>query len=242
MTRPELSFVIPVFNESLTLERTFSELVPFLEGLERSFEIVCVDDGSRDDSPRLLAAAAEKDPRIRLFALPANRGKGAAVRLGVLESQGDHVFFLDADLSTPLEETLPFLANLESGCDVVLGNRRAPGSKLSRRQPWLRERLGRGFTWLTQALLAPGVHDFTCGFKGFRREAARSVFERSTLDGWAFDAELVVIAQEQGLKLAQLPVAWKHEDDTKVRLLAAVTGSLADLVRIFVKRKLGRYR
>ena len=239
---PGLSVVIPVYNEALVLERTFAELVPFLEDLGRDFEIVCVDDGSADRSAEILAAAAERDPRIRWERLPENRGKGAAVRAGVRAAGGERVLFLDADLSTPLEETRGFLGALDSGYDVAIGNRRAPGSEITRRQPWLRESLGKGFTVLTRTLLAPGVHDFTCGFKCFRAEAAHAIFERSTLDGWAFDAELVVIAQELGLKLVQLPVAWKHEDDTKVRLGSAVLGSLRDLVVIFARRLRGRYR
>ena len=239
---PGLSVVLPVYNEALVLEGTFRALIPFLEQLGRSFEIVCVDDGSADDSPRLLAEAARADPRVRVETLPKNRGKGAAVRQGVLLARGEVVLFMDADLSTPLEETRGFLGALDSGYDVAIGNRRAPGSNIDRHQPWLRETLGKGFTILTRTLLAPGVHDFTCGFKAFRAEAARRIFERSTLDGWAFDAELVVIAQEQRAKLVQLPVTWRHEDDTKVRLGAAVLESLWELFTIWRNRMAGRYR
>ena len=160
----------------------------------------------------------------------------------MLAAAGRFVFFLDADLSTPLDETGAFLAALESGSDVVIGNRRVPGAEITRHQPKLRETLGKGFTLLVNLLLAPGVHDFTCGFKAFRHDAAQRVFERSSLDGWAFDAELVVIAQVQNLKLAQLPVSWHHEDDTKVRLLAAVVGSLIEVGQISLRRLAGRYK
>ncbi|MEX1025441.1 MAG: dolichyl-phosphate beta-glucosyltransferase [Planctomycetota bacterium] len=240
--RPELSVVLPVYNEALVLESTFSVLVPFLEALGRSFEIVCADDGSSDRSPAILAAAAKNDARIRVEALPANRGKGAAVRAGVLAARGERIVFMDADLSTPLEELHAFLRALDAGFDVVIGNRRAPGSKITRHQPWLRETLGKGFTMLTRTFLAPGVHDFTCGFKGFLAEPARAIFRRSTLDGWAFDAELVVISQQLGYRLEQVPVRWHHEDDTKVRLGAAVFGSLGELASIAWKRARGVYR
>ena len=239
---PGLSVVLPVYNEAQVLDPTLTTLIPFLEGLGRSFEVLCVDDGSRDGSGEILAAWAAREPRVRVETLAENRGKGAAVRHGVLAAEGELILFMDADLSTPLAETPGFVGALDSGYDVAIGNRRAPGSDIRRHQPWLRETLGKGFTVLTRSLLAPGVHDFTCGFKCFRREAARSIFARSTLDGWAFDAELVVIAQELGLKLVQLPVAWHHEDDTKVRLGAAVLGSLRDLFTIWRRRMAGRYR
>jgi glycosyltransferase involved in cell wall biosynthesis len=239
---PALSIVLPVYDEGRTLEATFGALLPFLDGLGRTFEVVCVNDGSTDDSAAKLARAAERDPRVRVLDLSRNRGKGAAVRAGMLAARGDLALFMDADLSTPLEEIPRALGALESGYDVVLGNRRSPGSRITRRQPKLREFFGRGFTLLTRLALAPGVQDFTCGFKGFTREAARAVFERSTLNGWAFDAELVVIAQEQDLRLVQVPVLWRHEDDTKVRLVNAILVSLVDLARIFAMRLGGRYR
>ena len=242
MPAPGLSLVVPLYNEAQVIEDSLRALVPYLEGLGRSFEIVLVDDGSIDGSRAILERAAAADGRLRVVVHPANRGKGAAVRTGVEASEGDAVLFMDADLSTPLEEMPGFLGALDSGYDVVLGNRRAPGSRITRRQPLLRETLGKGFTTLTRLLLAPGVHDFTCGFKAFRRGAAQAIFGRSTLDGWAFDAELVVIAQEQGLKLAQVPVRWHNEDDTKVRLLGAVLGSLRDLGVIFWRRARGKYR
>ncbi|QDU69057.1 dolichyl-phosphate beta-glucosyltransferase [Engelhardtia mirabilis] len=239
---PALSVVLPIYQEEPVLDGTLTALVAFLEDLGRSFEIVGVDDGSRDRSLEILRRWAARDHRIRAEALPVNRGKGAAVRAGVLASRGRAVLFMDADLSTPLEEMHGFLGALDSGYDVVLGNRRAPGSNIERHQPWIRELLGKGFTFVTRHLLAPGVQDFTCGFKAFRREAAEQIFERSTLDGWAFDAELVVIASAKGYKLAQVPVRWRHDDDTKVRLLHAVFGSARELVVIFWRRLRGEYR
>jgi len=238
----DLSVVLPVFDEARVLEGTFVQLVPHLEELGKSFEVVCVDDGSSDGSWEILQRLAAADERVRVERLPENQGKGAAGRKGMLAAEGELVVFMDADLSTPLDEMVGFLGALESGYDVVIGNRRAPGSEITRHQPWVRETLGRGFTVLTRLLLAPGVHDFTCGFKGFRRDAARRIFARSSLNGWAFDAELVVIAHALGLKLAQVPVAWHDEEGTKVRILQAVLGSLRELIVIGWKRMKGDYR
>lgn len=242
MTRPDLSIVLPVYNEEQVLDATFEVLIPFLEGLDRTFEVICADDGSSDRSPEILARLAQADPRIKVETLEQNRGKGAAVKVGVLAATGERVIFMDADLSTPLDEIVPFLGALDSGYQVVIGNRRAPGSNITRHQPWIRETLGKGFTVLTRILLAPGVHDFTCGFKGFTREAAQKIFRRSTQNGWAFDAELVVISQELGYRLAQVPVKWHHEDDTKVKLGAAVFGSLKELSVISLNRARGVYQ
>ncbi len=239
---PQVSIVLPIYNEASVLEENLGRVVVHMEALGRSFELVCVDDGSSDASLSILEAFQARDPRLRFTGLPSNQGKGAAVRQGMLLAEGEAVIFMDADLSTPLDEVAGFLGALDSGYDVVIGNRRAAGSEITRHQPWIRETLGRGFTLLTNALLAPGVRDFTCGFKAFKQAASQSIFKRSTLNGWAFDAELVVIAKEQGLKLAQVPVAWHDEDGTKVRILNAVLGSLKDLIWIASKRIRGQYR
>lgn len=248
--QPFLTFVVPVFNEERVLPTSLRTLADFLDAFvaeagraPRAWQLLLVDDGSKDGSVALIEAFQQDHPdlQVDLRRLPENRGKGAAVRDGMLHAAGEYVFFLDADLSTPLDETAGFVGALESGYEVVIGNRRVPGAQITRHQPKLRETLGKGFTLLVNLVLAPGVHDFTCGFKGFTNAAAKTVFERSSLDGWAFDAELVVIAQAQNLKLAQVPVRWHHEDDTKVRLVAAVLGSLVELAQITWRRWTGKY-
>ena len=242
MPAPALSVVLPIYDEEAVLEKTFAQLVPALRDLVPSYEIVCVDDGSRDRSAELLKELAERYEHVRLFFLPENRGKGAAVRRGMLEAEGERQLFMDADLSTPLSEIGRFLGALDSGHQVVIGNRHAPGSQITRHQPLIREVLGKCFTLMTRLMLAPGVNDFTCGFKAFEREAAREIFRRSTQNGWAFDAELVLIAHLKGFKLAQLPVEWHHEEGTKVRLASAVLGSLRELFAIKWRHLRGGYR
>lgn len=237
-----LSFVIPVFNESGVIGQTMHAVRDHAEALGRgSFEVVLVDDGSRDDSVAEMETTRGDDERFRIERLGANRGKGAAVREGVLRSKGDYVFFLDADLSTPLEEVERFLPLLEEGADFVLGNRKARESQVLKRQPKWREMLGRAFTLFARVLLAPPIQDFTCGFKGFRREAAHAVFERSTLDGWAFDAELVVIARCLGYRIEQRPVTWINCPSSKVRVVTAVFGAGFDLLRLTWRRVVGTY-
>ncbi len=242
MPAPALSVVIPIYNEEAILEETFAQLVAVLDDIVPSYEIVCVDDGSTDRSPNLLKELAESYAHVRIFFLPENRGKGAAVRRGMLEAIGDKQLFMDADLSTPLSEIERFLGALAAGHEVVIGNRHAPGAHITRHQPRIREVLGKGFTLLTRIFLAPGVNDFTCGFKGFQRDAAREIFKRSTQDGWAFDAELVLIAHLMDFRLAQLPVEWRHEEGTKVRILSAVFGSLKELFAIKWRQMRGGYK
>ncbi len=239
---PDLSVVVPIYNEARVLPSSIPALVQHLEALGLASEVILVDDGSLDASPQCLTELSAQHEVVRALSHAQNRGKGAAVRTGCLAARGERVLFLDADLSVPLAEIEPLLRSLDAGNDMVLGSRRVAGSRIERHQPWLREQLGRGFTTITRLLLRTDVRDFTCGFKGFRREAARAIFERSTLDGWAFDAELVAIARAQGLSIAQIPVEWRHEDDSKVKLGAAVVTSLIELMRICLRRLRGQYR
>ncbi len=237
-----LGVVVPVYDEAQVLAGTLEALARALDATGEPWELVVVDDGSQDATPSILAAAAQREPRLRVETHPVNRGKGAAVRTGMLAARADRLVFLDADLSVPLEELGRLTAPLDAGNDIVLGNRRAPGAAIVRRQPWPRETLGKGFTLLTRLLLAPGVTDFTCGFKAFRREAAHDIFRRCTLDGWAFDAELVVVARARGYRIAQVPVTWHHGQDTKVRIASAVAGALRDVLAIAWRRARGAYR
>ncbi len=234
--------MLPIYNEGRSLERLFATLIPVAESLEQPFELVCVDDGSRDDSLSMLRQVAERDRRIRVEALPENRGKGAAVRHGMLAARGELVLFMDADLATDLGATRPVIEALENGTPVVFGQRHGESSRITRRQPWVREHLGRVFRWTSNHFFAPDVYDFTCGFKGFRAEAVREIFPRSVIDRWAFDVELVVIARSLGIKIGQVPVVWQHFGNSKVRLGHAVFTSLRDLGRIIWRRLLGRYR
>lgn len=237
----ELSFVVPVYDEEQNLERLFGSLAPFAESLGRTFEIVCVDDGSRDGSPAMLASAASRDPRVRVITFDCNRGKGAAVRAGVLDSRGAVVMFLDADLATDLCAVPRAIAALEDGCDAAFGNRHGSSARLLRRQPRVRELLGEAFRVGARAAFSVGVTDLTCGFKAFRAGAARAVFSRLRIDRWAFDLEIAVVARELGLRVAQIDVLWQHHDPSKVRLAPAVLGALLDLARVAYVRATGGY-
>jgi len=236
---PRLSVVVPAFDEAAVLERNLGILREHLATLGENFEILCVDDGSRDATPDILARA---EPPIRGLRLASNRGKGAAVRAGALEARGDRVVFLDADLSTDLRDLRLLLEALDAGADVALGSRRVGGAAIERRQPALREFSGRVFSRLARVLIAPEVLDFTCGFKGFRREACQAIFSRARVERWAFDAELIAIARARRLTIVQVPVRWKHSGSSKVRVVGAALGSLASLAAIVSRQTLRTYR
>jgi dolichyl-phosphate beta-glucosyltransferase len=239
---PRLTLLLPVYNEAPRIERSLDTLAEHARALRESYEILCVDDGSRDESVAILRRRAAADPRIRLVESTPNRGKGAAIRTGFEHARGERIVFMDVDLSTDLAATAPVLAALDAGADVVLGSRHHRSATIRQRQPPVREALGKLFRRATGVALARGDFDFTCGFKGFRREAARAIGARLTIERWTFDVEIVVIARALGLRIEQVPVVWRHEGGSKVRVLHAVLTSLRDLVKITLRRAAGRYR
>jgi len=236
---PRLSVVVPAFDEAAVLERNLGALARHLRSLELDFEILCVDDGSRDGTAAVLAGLGES---VRALRHAENRGKGAAVKTGALAARGEQIVFLDADLSTDLADLRPLLAALDAGADVSLGSRRVRGAMIGRRQPALREFSGRVFSRLSRVLIAPELLDFTCGFKAFRREAATAIFDRARVERWAFDAEIIAIARARGMKIAQGPVHWNDCGPSKVRVAGAAISSLAALLAIAWRRSLGTYR
>lgn len=229
---PELSLVLPLFDEEARVAGTLAELRAALARTGRDFEIVAVDDGSRDATAARLAAEAAGDARLRVLTFPRNRGKGAAVRAGVLAARGAYVVFLDADLSTDLEALPRLLERLESGADVVFGSRRVQGARVLARQPRGRELAGRVFSWLARRAADPHVRDFTCGFKGFRAAAARALFEPLATERWAFDAEIARRARRLALAREELAVRWTQRGASKVRVPSAALRSLVDLARV----------
>jgi dolichyl-phosphate beta-glucosyltransferase len=150
----------------------------------------------------------------------------------MLEARGDCVLFSDADLSTPIEEADRLVAEIEAGADIAIGSRGMHESHVEVHQPWWREKAGKLFGLLTRVIALPGIADSQCGFKCFRREAAQAVFPRQTLSGWAFDVELLFIARKLGFEIAQVPVAWYNDPNTKVHMLTDGPKMIADMVRV----------
>lgn len=229
---PRLSIVIPAYNERERLPATLESLAKYLRASGHDGEVVLVDDGSRDDTADLARAEAERlGLSLRALTHTPNRGKGYAARRGMLAARGDRILLCDADESVPIAMVDRFLERLEEGPAAVIGSRLKAGSKIVIQQPALRERLGEAFRELGR-LLVPGISDFTCGFKLFRRDAAQRVFGLQRLWGWGYDVEILLIARRLGLEVTEEPVEWSDDARTRVRLGVDVFRSAWDLVRI----------
>lgn len=228
--RPWLSVVLPAFDEASRIAVSVERALGFLGRQGYSSELIVVSDGSRDGTAAIARAAG--GPRARVIELPANRGKGFAVRTGVLASEGDHVLLSDVDLSAPLEQVDRFLARHQAGCDVLFGSRALGDSDVRVRQAWWRQSMGRVFNRIARRVAAVEMGDTQCGFKSFRRDAARAIFERARIDRYAFDVEVLWIARRLALRVEELPVTWTNDPHSKVHPVRDSARMLFDLAAI----------
>jgi dolichyl-phosphate beta-glucosyltransferase len=237
---PALSLIVPAYNEAGRIAEPLRAMAAWLARQPGAGEIVVVDDGSRDATARVVRELAPALPvPVQLVAYAPNRGKGHALRAGFAAARGARLLFTDADLSTPIEEAPRLLAALEHA-DLAIGSRKTPGAEVHVHQPWLREQMGRTFTWLVRQLVAP-VSDATCGFKAFRGEVGRELFSRVRIERWGFDAEILLIARRRGYRIAEVPVRWADREGTKVSLARDALRSLGELARIRWYAARGRY-
>lgn len=232
--------VVPAYNEARSIGTCVRRLEAYFRRRRRPFEIIVVDDGSRDGTARAARKAAGSRRNVRVISYPDNRGKGYAVRRGVLASSGSRVLFLDADLSTKPEEWPKLERRMGPLTPVVIGSRKMVGARLVRRQPWWRERLGKIFTSLVRTLLVD-VSDVTCGFKAFEGAVARQLFSAQRLEDWSFDAEVLFLAARRRLTITEVPVVWRDDPNTKVRVASAALRSLWGIARIRWNAAAGAY-
>jgi dolichyl-phosphate beta-glucosyltransferase len=239
--RPRLSVVIPMYNESHRMKDSLPRLRDYFRGRPYRVEFVVVDDGSRDNTVELAWQILGRDG-VRVLEEKPNRGKGHAVKVGMLAADGEKVLFTDADLSTPPDESEKFWEWFDKGYDVVIGSRKMKGAVLERHQPFWRESMGKVFTWLTNRIATRGISDITCGFKCFTHSAAQELFSRAIIDDWSFDAEVLFIAQQHALKIKEVPVHWHDERGTKVRIARDAARAMAGLIKIRMNEMRGKYR
>lgn len=213
----DLSIVVPAYNEEQRLPPTLDRLARFLATLPLRSEIVVVDDGSKDDTCGVVERAMAKIPCLRLVRQTPNRGKGAAVRLGMLQARGQIRVMCDADCSMPPEQ-LPRLLAPITACkaEIAIGSRYAEGARTDVKQPLYRVLWSRLANKVIQRSLVPGVRDTQCGFKAFTAEAARDLFQRGRIDGWAFDLEILALARRRGYEIQEVGVEWL--DDRRSRI------------------------
>jgi dolichyl-phosphate beta-glucosyltransferase len=238
---PALSIVIPAYNEESRIEPTIRSMVDFCRRTQRTFEVIIVDDGSRDGTSAIGWKLAEEFPEVRLIRLAANHGKGYAVRAGIVNAIGRTVLFADADGATPIGEIERLENALTEGADVAVGSRALRASGVRVHAKLYRHLIGRTFHFLVECLADGGVKDTQCGFKLFRSPAAQDLFSRMRMNGFSFDVEVLVMARQRGYRVAEVPVNWTHQPGSKVQLTLDSVRMAADLVRIRAHCLSGEY-
>ena len=224
-----ISIIIPAYNEEKRIVSTLQKILDYLTTKDFAWEIILVDDGSIDRTSEI-ARGIIKNERLTVIKNPVNQGKGYSVKKGVLASNGEVILFSDADLSTPIEEFDKMLPWLNKGYDIVIGSRALPESVIEIRQPWHREIMGKTFNTLVRTLGLSRFRDTQYGFKCFKRETALKVFNLQKINGFAFDVEILLIAEWLGLKVKEVPVVWINSPESKVHL---IKGSLSMLLELF---------
>jgi len=237
---PELSIVIPAFNEELRLPITLAEISAYIRASKRETEVIVVDDGSTDRTADVANAFRGEIQRLRVVANDKNRGKGYSVRHGMMEARGRNVLFTDADLSAPIAEADKLLAALADH-DVAIGSRALDRGLISVHQSVFREYAGIIFNFIVRVILRLPFVDTQCGFKAFRRERCRVIFQQQRIERFGFDPELLYLARHHGLSAAEIPVRWAHSPATKVSMLRDSVQMFLDVFIIRWNALVGRY-
>jgi glycosyltransferase involved in cell wall biosynthesis len=216
LASPTYSIVIPAYNESTRIGATLERVLAYVKQQDWDAEIIVVNDGSRDDTVKVVRHYAEKDSRLRLLENPGNRGKGYSVRNGMLHATGEVLLFSDADLSSPIEEAPKLIEAIRAGADVAMGSRWLRSELQTQRQSWRRQLMGRVFNLVPRLVLGLSFKDTQCGFKAFTRRAALDIFPRQRIERWGFDPELLFLARKLGYRVVEVPVAWGHSEGTRI--------------------------
>lgn len=238
---PELSIIIPSFNEELRLPATLDKIARYIAREKKITEVIVVDDGCTDRTAEVAESFRGKIALLRVLANGTNRGKGYSVRHGSLDARGEIVLFTDADLSSPIEEAGKLLAALQDH-DVAIGSRAVDRRLIEVRESAFRELAGIIFNKIVRTVLRLPFVDTQCGFKAFRRERCRVIFEQQTIERFGFDPELLYLARHHGLSTVEVPVRWAHSPATKVSMMRDSVQMFLDVVIIRWNALRGRYR
>jgi glycosyltransferase involved in cell wall biosynthesis len=241
MASPQLSIVIPAYNESARIERTLQRVMACVDGQGWDAEVLVVDDGSRDETVDIVRGWMARDRRLFLVQNDGNRGKGYSVRNGLLQASGEVVMFTDADLSAPMEEAERLMAAIAQGADVAIGSRWMDRARQTLHQPLYRRFFGRCFNWVTRTVMGLPFKDTQCGFKAFKRTAAQVIFRLQRIERWGFDPEILFIARKLGYNIREVAVTWGHDERSRMSYLKDGMKMLEEIAAIRINSIAGRY-
>ncbi|HWQ45256.1 MAG TPA: dolichyl-phosphate beta-glucosyltransferase [Longilinea sp.] len=239
MSHPLLSLILPAHNEETRLPQCLDKVDQFLKKQPYTYEVIVVENGSRDDTLRVAQSYTSRLPYLKVIH-ETNRGKGLAVRTGMLAAQGDYRFFADVDFSMPIEELPRFFPPQFPDAQITIASREAPGA-VRYDEPEIRHLTGRVFNNLVRIIALSGLQDSQCGFKCFRADAAEAAFSRQTIMGWTFDVEVLFIARLHHFNITEVPIPWYYKSESKIRLLNDSWHMFWDLLSIRWKSSRGQY-
>jgi len=234
-----ISIIIPAYNEEERIEESLNKILVYLKKNKTKYEIIVVDDGSTDNTAKLVK---KFKPSVKVLRNNVNSGKGYSVKKGIENAKYEFILFTDADLATPINELGAMLKVLKKGYDVVIASRNLPESRILTRQPIHRQLSGKTFSLLVRMLLLPGIKDTQCGFKLFRAAAARRISKIQTIFRFCFDVEMLYIAKKLGFKIKEVPVAWVDKKGSRVSLFKDSFSMFIDLIKIKYNGLTGRYK
>lgn len=223
------SIIVPCYNESKRVDN-IKTILEYLKNLDKPWELIVVNDGSTDDT-LIKLETLKKKANFKIVSYKKNRGKGFAVKTGMLKAKGNFRLFLDVDLSTPITEMEKFSKSVDQ-YDVIIGTRKLKGSKVVEHQPLLREYMGMAFTLLSQIILNVKISDFTCGFKCFSESASQKIYKNTKIYRWGFDSETMFLAKKYGFSIKEVPVVWENSKLTKVRFPNDIVSSFYELLAV----------
>ncbi len=223
------SLIIPAYNEAERISSSLDSALEYFQTQTYSWEILVVDDGSSDDTVRIVS---HYSPKVQVLTLGKNRGKGAAVRHGLLSARGQYRVFSDADFSTPIRELPKILGPLEAGADLCIGSRRLDPSSLKIHQPWYRELIGVIGNKIISVLVLDGIEDTQCGFKGLRAQAAEQIVPLMKVEGFGFDVEMLFLARRAKMSIQQVAVDWYNDERSRLNPIRDSIKTLQEIFRI----------
>lgn len=232
LAQPNISLILPAFNEAGRIAGTIAEAVRYFENRHYTYEIIVAADGD-DGTREIVAGLRQADPHLTVIGGPSRRGKGLGIRQAVRLAAGSVIGYADADNKVPIEEYDQFAPLLQAGCPIVIGSRAVGKSRIERAQPWYRRVGAKGFRIFMQNLTGlRDVSDTQCGFKFFQHDVAKRIFTLQKVDGYMFDVEILLLARRLGLEIREVPIRWRDDGDSRLDLVRGNLRNVRDILRI----------